>query len=285
MSITAYCPGHISGYFKRISGENADTTGSVGAGIVIDPGVTVTVTEAKTTTVCIQRKKSNGDIHIIANQSPPLESALRQIGMEAAIVTECSLPIGAGFGLSAAALLATLTAVSRMGNLRMDPHEIARIAHETEVRHRTGLGDVSACQAGGRVLRRSAGIDGKIERIFDLSKPIYALSFGPIPTPSILGSPEQMERVTRAFPQETPCTIEDFFTSCQSFAENSGLVTPRVQEVLRVCAAGNIMAGMTMLGNGVFAYGKNAQEALRPYGEVYECTMARDGARIVAEDL
>lgn len=284
MSFTAYCPGHISGYFKRIIGKTADTTGSIGAGIVIDPGVTVTVTESKATTVCIQQRKSNGDIHMIANRSQPLESALRQIGVEAAIVTECTLPIGAGFGLSAAALLATLTAVNRMENLRMDPHEIACIAHETEVRHRTGLGDVSACQAGGRVVRNSAGIDGKIERIFDLSEPIYAISFGSIPTPSVLGSPEQMERVTWAFPQEIPHTIEDFFTLCQSFAEKSRLITPAVQEVLRVCTTKNIPAGMTMLGNGVFAYGKNANDVLRPFGEVYECTMARDGARIIMEN-
>jgi pantoate kinase len=283
MSVTAYCPGHISGYFKRIVGDTMENTGSTGAGIVIDPGVTVTVTDADTTTVCIRQVFSNGNTRTIADHSPPLESALRHIGMQATIVTECSLPIGAGFGLSAAALLATLTAVSQLGNLGMDTHEIARIAHDTEVLHRTGLGDVAACQAGGRVVRSGAGIDGAIERIFDLPEPIYAVSFGPIPTPSVLSSSEQMERVAHAFPHEKPRNVEHFFTLCQAFAEESGLITADVSAVLLACATNTIPAAMTMLGNGVFAYGRKAQGVLQPFGNVYHCEMARDGARIIRE--
>jgi pantoate kinase len=285
MSISAYCPGHISGYFKRVIGNTMATTGSIGAGIVIDPGVTVTVAEADTTTISIRQVTAGGDIRTIADGSPPLESALRHIGMQAAIVTECSLPIGAGFGLSAAALLATLTAVNQLGNRGMDTHEIARIAHETEVMHRTGLGDVAACQGGGRVVRSGAGIDGTIERLFDIAEPIYAVSFGPIPTPTVLGSPEQMERVARAFPPEKPRTSEHFFSLCRTFSENSGLETKDVLAVLRACEAGNVPAGMTMLGNGVFAYGRKAAEVLQPFGNVYRCEMARTGARIVKESL
>jgi pantoate kinase len=284
MRITAYCPGHISGYFRRVTGGTAATTGSIGAGIVIDPGVTVTATGAETTTVCIRQKNSSGMIVTVDERSPPLEAALRQIGVQAAIVTECSLPIGAGFGLSAAALLATLTAVNRLGNLGMNPHEIAGIAHETEVLHNTGLGDVSACQAGGRVVRTGAGIDGEIERIFDLPEPVYALSFGPIHTPSVLSSPEQMERVARAFPPGTPATVKEFFSFCHAFAENSGLVTGEVRSVLRACSASTIPAGMTMLGNGVFAYGRKAEGILRQFGEVYRCDMAQGGPRIIRED-
>ena len=96
----------------------------------------------------------------------------------------------------------------------MDPHEIARIAHETEVEHRTGLGDVAACQAGGRVVRTGAGIDGRIERLFDLPEPVYAISFGPISTPSVLSSPEQMERVAQAFPARTAPHRLSIFSPC-----------------------------------------------------------------------
>ena len=38
---------------------------------------------------------------------------------------------------------------------------------------------------------------------------------------------------------------------------------------------------MTMLGNGVFAYGKKARDILSPCGVVYEFTVAREGARII----
>ncbi|NMB77514.1 MAG: GHMP kinase [Methanomicrobiales archaeon] len=280
MIVIASCPGHISGYFRRVSVPGNGVRGSTGAGIVIDPGVMVTVTRADRTAVSIRKRTSRRSVQI-ADRSPPIESALRTIGATAQVVTECHLPIGAGFGLSAAALLATLTAVNRLEGLGLEPHEIARVAHETEVAHRTGLGDVSACQAGGRVVRRSAGIDGEILRFSDMPGPIHTVSFGPISTPSVLGSNEQMERVQRAFPENEPRSAEEFFRISRTFAEKSGLVTPEVERVLTACAAEGIPASMTMLGNGVFAYGARAHAVLRQFGEVSTCTMARHGARII----
>ena len=76
---------------------------------------------------------------------------MENLTITASVVTESVLPIGAGFGLSAAALLATLTALNRLYCLEMDAEQIAEIAHAAEVAHRTGLGDVAACQGGGRV--------------------------------------------------------------------------------------------------------------------------------------
>lgn len=284
MNITACCPGHISGYFKRVSGPEPGASGSTGAGIVINPGVVVTVRPARRTTVSIRQRHESGRVRQIADRSPPLESALRQVGIDATIVTECCLPIGAGFGLSAAALLATLTAVNRVADLGMKPHDIARIAHETEVEHRTGLGDVAACQGGGRVVRSGAGIDGEIHRYYDLFGEISAISFGPIHTPSVLGSATQMDRVARAFPQKIPETLEEFFAESRVFSYKSGLVTPEVERVLRACAAEGVRASMTMLGNGVFACGSKAHAVLRQFGNVYQCGMATAGARIIGED-
>jgi pantoate kinase len=281
--VTATCPGHISGYFKRVAGKTPGATGSIGAGIVISPGVTVTVSPASRTTVSILDRSCHGRLRQFADCSPPIASALARIGVDICVVTESSLPVGAGFGLSAAALLATLTAVNRLCGLGVSEHDIARIAHETEVEHRTGLGDVSACQAGGRVVRDGAGIDGVIRRSFDLPGPVCAVSFGPIHTPSVLGSPLQMERVARAFPDRRPENAAEFFAACRSFAGRSGLVTPDVERVLRACAAESVPAGMTMLGNGVFAYGEKAHAVLRPFGEVYTCEVARHGPRVTGE--
>lgn len=281
MNITACCPGHISGYFKRVTGPEKGDSGSIGAGIVINPGVVVTVSPARHTSISIRQRLAGGRVRQIADRSPPLESALRRIGIDATIITECCLPIGAGFGLSAAALLATLTAVNRLADLDMHPHDIARIAHETEVEHRTGLGDVAACQKGGRVVRSGAGIDGEIQRYYDLPGEISAVSFGPIHTPSVLSSSMQMDRVARAFPQKKPTNIEEFFLASRTFSYKSGLMTPEVERVLRACSAERVFASMTMLGNGVFACGLKAHAVLRPFGNVYQCEMADTGARII----
>lgn len=279
-SVTAFCPGHISGYFKRVNGATPASTGSLGAGIVIDSGVTATVTRSNRTLIRVCCMDKRGKIRNQADGSPLIESVMKKLGVTASVITQCSLPIGAGFGLSAAALLSTLTAVNRLYSLNLADRDIALLAHEAEVQHRTGLGDVAACQAGGWVVRNGPGIDAHIHRRYDLTRPVYAVSFGPIHTPSVLGSPQQMERVTSAFPRRVPHNGEDLFSVSQQFALKSGLATEQVIEVIRSCNSAGVPVSMTMLGNGVFAYGESAGDLLAPYGEVYACRLARSGPRI-----
>jgi pantoate kinase len=278
-TVTAFCPGHISGYFRRIEGDTIATTGSIGAGLVISEGVTATVEPSERTSVIVHRR--GGAVPVYG--SPLLVDVLERLDVTASVITECILPIGAGFGLSAAALLATLTAVNRLYDLGMDQEGIAQCAHGAEVEHRTGLGDVAACQGGGRVIRHGPGIHGFIERRFDIPGPLYAVSFGPIHTPSVLGSPEQMERVSSAFPKTTPADAKDFFHLSRDFARLSGLMTCEVREIIRLCDAAGVPSGMTMLGNGVFACGRKARDVLSPFGPVFEFQVADGGVRILEE--
>ncbi len=175
--VVAFCPGHISGYFKRIPGDSIATTGSIGAGIVISQGVTATVEPADRTSICIRRRGYKGKPGEVTHGSPLLEHVMENLNITASVVTECALPIGAGFGLSAAALLATLIALNRLYSLGMSAEEIAQCAHAAEVTHRTGLGDVAACQGGGRVIRSGPGIHGMIERRFDMPEPVVCSKF------------------------------------------------------------------------------------------------------------
>jgi pantoate kinase len=284
-TVTAFCPGHISGYFKRVNGTIPALTGSIGGGIVIDRGVTARAMRSSDNDVLINRRDAAGRICEQIDGSPLLTSVMDRLGVTASIVTECNLPIGAGFGLSAAALLSMLTAVNRLFNMCLTEHDIALYAHEAEVQFRTGLGDVAACQAGGWVIRDGPGIDARIHRRYDLMGPVYAVSFGPIHTPSVLGSPRQMERVASAFPHRTPKNGETLFSISQQFALQSGLATKEVLEVLRSCNSCHIPASMTMLGNGVFAYGEKAKEILAHYGNVFECHIARAGPRVTGVSL
>jgi pantoate kinase len=283
--VTAFCPGHISGYFRRVDGASTASTGSIGAGIVISEGVTATVTPSEKTSIRIVSKDETGRGIRTDTGSLPVESVMNRLGITAAVQTECSLPIGAGFGLSAAALLATLTALNRLVTLRLAPRDIAEYAHETEVAHRTGLGDVAACQGGGRVVRYGPGIDARIVRTYDLDGSLYMVSFGPIHTPLVLGSDEQMARVSAAFPDTTPKNPDDFFRLSREFTVKSGLATEEVLAVLAACERAHVPASMTMLGNGVFAFGRDACTVLESFGKVYECTMARSGAMITEEQV
>jgi len=280
-TVTAFCPGHISGYFRRISGDTPAATGSIGAGIVISEGVTATVRAAGRTSVRIIREGTAPHRHEEITGSPLLESVIADLGVSAAVETTCRLPIGAGFGLSAAALLSTITALDRLCSLGLSRHEIALRAHEAEVVHRTGLGDVAACQDGGFAIRKSPGIDGLIEREHGWDGPLFAVSFGPIPTPAVLGTEAKMQQVASAFPSREPRGFLDFFSLCREFDRDCGLVTPEVSRVLGACDRAGVPAAMTMLGNGVFACGPDSKPVLGRFGEpVYEFSIARTGVRV-----
>ncbi len=270
----AFSPGHISGYFRRVEGGDPSTTGSVGAGVVIDEGVRSTVVRAAETNVRVIRQD-----HASAG-SPPVEYALERLGVTAGVTTECRLPIGAGFGLSAAALLATLTATNHLFDLDLSEDEVAARAHEAEVVHRSGLGDVAASRAGGVVCRTGPGIHAGITRIYP-EEPLYAVSLGPLPTASVLSSEEAMTRITAAFPDRCPRDLADFCLLSRGFAERSGLIAPEVHRVLETCDAAGVPASMTMLGNGVFACGEAAPRVLSGFGEVYTLRVARRGAYLI----
>lgn len=279
--VRAFCPGHISGYFKPVLTGDPATTGSLGAGVVIDQGVTVEVARARSPDVHIYRKDKNGRIVESRVGSAPVESLMEKMGVTSGIVTECRLPIGAGFGLSAAALMASALALNVLHDVGLSRKECAGLAHITEVEHRTGLGDVAACQDGGRDCRKGTGIQGEILRSYDRDLHLAAVTFSALPSPSVLNSTESLEKITRAFPGKCPDTPEEFFLLSRQFAEASGLITPPVRNALSLCDASGIPASMTMLGNGVFAMGEHAETVLSRLGTVFTLEVSGEGVRVL----
>ena len=273
----AFCPGHISGYFRKVPGRTPAETGSIGAGIVIDEGVKATARASDRVSVRVQRLGSQGEIINEYAGSEPIEYIIRRLGLSAEVRTTCRLPLSSGFGLSAAALLASLTALDTLFELGLDRKEIAALAHEAEIAHQSGLGDVAALQGGGVVCRSAPGTDAPITRMRGNPGPIVVVNFGPLVTSDVITSEAQMERVTTAYPLRSPEDIRDFFVQTRGFAEKSGLVTDEVARVFDACDRAGVPAGMTMLGNGVFAYGNEAKEVLSEFGEVYVMNIAERG--------
>ena len=245
--------------------------------MVIREGVTAVAEPAEVPQVVVSRRSPEGALSVLATTSPPLEYALGRLGVPARVTTETALPIGAGFGLSAAALLAGLSALDHLYSLGLGRRGVAALAHEAEIVHRTGLGDVAACLGGGFDCREGAGIDGGITRIPAEGESLSALTFGPIPTPAVLSSADALARVEQAYPGRCPQDIPDFFRLSRAFAEKSGLLTPRVRDVLSACDRAGIPASMTMLGEGVFALGREAGDVLAPFGEVLPLQVAGAG--------
>lgn len=275
----AWSPGHISGYFRRCAGPDLAATGSIGGGIVIAEGVTVEAVRSDTPCVRVMVASPDGR-KTTAEGSPPVEYLMDRLRAPAALTTRSTLPIGAGFGLSAAALLASGAALSALHGLELTRDEVAAAAHEAEIRFRTGLGDVAAAQGGGVVVRRGPGVGAEILR-FPSDDPVYAVLFGPIPTPGVLDSDDAMARVRAAFPAAEPRNLAELMRASRSFADASGLVTERVGAALAACDDAGVPASMTMLGDGVFAMGPAAEDTLTPFGRVRRLHIAAGGFRLL----
>ncbi|MDK2975185.1 MAG: pantoate kinase [Methanofollis sp.] len=264
----------------KVAGDCPATTGSLGAGIVIREGVRASASAAEATEIVVGLTDERGALLSEAAGSPPVEYALERLGVGARVETTCRLPIGAGFGLSAAALLASITAVNALFDLGMDRRAIAALAHEAEVVHNTGLGDVAACQGGGIVCRTTPGPEGEIRRFFP-DETIWAVSFGPLPTPAVIGSQAQIDRIAAAFPEGCPTDLSAFFRLSRAFAEKSGLIPREVAGVLAACDAAGVRASMTMLGRGVFAVGDGAAGVFSRFAPPIAMHVAGEGFRLL----
>ncbi|MDR0438767.1 MAG: GHMP kinase [Methanocalculaceae archaeon] len=275
----AFAPGHISGYFRRIDGDTLSTTGSCGAGLVIDHGVTATIRSADRTSVVIMDHSPSGN-PLIRYGSVLLEELLNDIGVSATVATVADLPIGAGFGMSAAAILATLTAANTVFDLNLTERDIAERAHIFEVSHNTGLGDVAAAVGGGLVVRTASGIAGVATRIFS-NVDLCTVTLGSIFTSDVINSSEQMRKVSAAFPNLTPKNLREFMQNSRKFAEASDLIPNKIRPILTACDDAGIQASMTMLGCGVFAAGRDARNILAKFGRTVPLKICPHGPMLL----
>lgn len=254
MESHAVVPGHITGLFTVERRSDPIKTGSTGAGITIDPGVSVTARTADTTNVII-----NGEPATIE----PVTRVLEDLGVTATIDIETKLPIGAGFGVSGAATLgAALTATAVADGTKTEQELIER-AHVAEVTAGTGLGDVVAQARGGIPIRIEPGSDGRLDGIPATGR-IEAISLGTLSTPAVLDErPEQITEageLTLATLLEDP-TIEQLFACSQEFAQATGLLAPEVSEVIDAVETAGGTAMMSMLGKTVVALGTGLSDA------------------------
>ena len=108
---TAFVPGHISGFFQPIYHKNIFQTGSRGAGLNIDLGVTATVKIESNERQNIDVISQNKPIEI-----PVVTRAIKHIlgeeSFQVYVNLGIDLPISQGFGMSAANALSTSLALA-----------------------------------------------------------------------------------------------------------------------------------------------------------------------------
>jgi len=275
---SAFAPAHISGIFVIDLKRDASRSGSMGCGICLEEGVTTKVSAAKKTSVLI-----NG----AAAEAPTTLAVLKLLTSRPVLVeTTLELPVGAGFGASGAGALSTALALNEALSLNLTLGDLAKAAHVAEVKNKTGLGDVTGQTFGGVVIRKKAGapFSVNIDKIPCGDRTISWVSFGGISTKSVLSDELKKKAINRAGKirlkelLKKP-TIENFFLQSGAFAQEIGLMSPKVKDAVEAVEAAGGLASQAMLGDTVFAI--NDDGALSEFGEVHESRISNIGARLL----
>lgn len=283
----AFAPGHITGFFQPIyDKDNPLQTGSRGAGISLSLGchTSVSVDQADSLEIEIITNTINRDDPVVRRC---VELLIPHDSFHITIHNKLELPIGQGFGMSAASSLGVSLALSEC--LHLSPKKALYAAHQAEVECKTGLGDVVASFTGGMEIRKYPGVlsDEVIQPIPGSINLVLCVIDSSMKTEKILSDEDRMKEITAIGKTCTDSllknsTIEEFFSLSQLFTERSGLASEKIlQAIQEVNEYG--MASMCMLGNAIFAMGnvKDLVQILHKHGSVYQTRVDTIGARLM----
>ena len=253
MSVSVFIPAHITGFFSIENNADPLKNGSCGAGFLLDRGVVTTL-------------KNSSEFKIDVNQGSDIviNEVLKHFDIECpfGITQDIQLPIGAGFGTSAASALSLSLALNEFFNYGYSFNECGQIAHKVEVSLSGGLGDVIGQTGSGLVLRTRPGAPG-VGEIESFEEDLFVATkfFGEIDTASIIKDSEHKKIISangrdslEKFKKNPD--VENFLRLSFEFSQNIGLMTGEVQSLVNFFNSSDDILGssMAMLGNTVFAF-------------------------------
>lgn len=153
-------PGHISGFWYIVKASDPLHTGSLGAGLVLKPGLLVEMLDDDNCIIELDNKAITINTYIRASELANIPCSN--------IHVISPYELGVGYGISAGITLGGLFFSFMKRGLRKSWFEIGRYAHIAEVENVTGYGDVIAEISGGGVeLRRIPGAPsvGSVDKI------------------------------------------------------------------------------------------------------------------------
>jgi pantoate kinase len=267
----AFSPAGVSSFFeicdRTPDGKmvaDPERIGARGGGFALNKGVSTEVIVAEAEEKLVQ-------VFINGECCPDAETTKAVVEMLTAkvsgdysvtVVHRIEVPIGAGFGSSAAGALGAALALSKVFGLDLTYNQLGRIAHVAEVKCQTGLGTVGPLLFGGCGLTLEPGAPGyaRLDRIpVSPNHRIIAGTFRPYPTKEMLASQEKREIINewgRKTLQKilSEPSLENFMGACKEFAVGTGFATERVQKLMELSEkAGAIGAAQNMLGEAVHA--------------------------------
>lgn len=238
---SGYAPAHITAFFTVHNGVTPVKTGSTGAGICLDGGVSTSVTVEPSESMALTLFANGSPL-----DSPTCMSLFRNMTsgerpISAIAKQESIFPVNYGYGLSAASALSLGLALNRAMGLGLTRDQVGVHAHLAEVENMTGLGDVSAELAGGIELRDKPGAPG-FGRAVRLSGGVgMAVISTPVmsfPTRTMITEKAYVDRINRhgrdalaAF--SASMDLEDLMPISRHFWESVGLMNGEMAGVVR----------------------------------------------------
>lgn len=264
--VDAFAPAHVTGVFAPASaGRDPRGRGSIGAGIVLEIGVHAHAEF---------RPGGRRAVRVMAEGGIPLpisEEVARRLCPpgrgQLTVRLEHDLPIGQGFGMSAAGALATALAVGEIAG--RSPAARVEVAHLADLFGGGGLGGVAAIASGGGLeFRTRPGIPprGRVLHRPLLGSLFLGLAGGPLPSPGLLRSARFLQRV-RAAAGELPELFRHpdanhLFEASERFTDRVALGPPELGRALRAIRRRGSWAAQSMFGRSFFVRART--EADRP---------------------
>ncbi len=289
MKASAFAPAHVSGLFA-VHDEAQDPLrkGSRGAGWSLELGAHATATRAEALHVEV----------VGLGQAPAVtRMALQRLAPEArlSIKVTLDLPVGQGFGMSAAGTLASCLAAASV--LGLEPERALEATHVAEVSSGTGLGDAVGSWFGAGEVRMKPGCPphGWATRIeAPAGTEFLFCTIGPaISTPLIIRDAVWAAKtralgdaaVDRILAIGRPMAWSALLAESARFSRDLGLM-PEAMRRLGEALPRNVAWGQAMLGATLWAIGSKgaldaAEPLLRGAGQVHRCGVDENGARLV----
>ena len=265
MKGVAFCPAHITGFFKAEleKKSNIGELGSQGAGFSIQKGVKTTVRVRKKT----EYDTSNFHLNILGYQTDNaqvsefvIKKFLDLVGKDVFVDIDhnITVPVGYGLGCSGAVALSLGLALNQALDTGLSKEQVGLIAHEAEIKCQTGLGDVLASYHGGFEIRTKSGAPGHgiVKKIKSDNYTAVIICFSPISTkrfiserlPFINGLGGKM--VTKL---EQSKNIIEFQDMSLEFAKYVNVITPKMARVIKDLNKNRINCGVALFGETIFS--------------------------------
>ena len=264
MNGVAFCPAHVTGFFKAEIENKPEFShvGSLGAGFSIAKGVTTTVSARKKYSSDISNFNleidgyQTGDIHV---SQYVIDEFLKIVGNDYFVDVHhnISVPVGYGLGCSGAVALSLGLALNKALGTQLSRDQVGQIAHKAEIKCKTGLGDVLGAFNGGFEIRTKSGAPGigHVKKInFDSS--VIMICFSPISTKKFLN--EKIDTINGLGGKMVKKLIhskdyDDFQDMSIEFAKYIQVLTPKMESVINELHANGIKCGVALFGETIFA--------------------------------